>query len=77
MTVLEVPFIATQSMQRVGYGLADFDISWMRMNRSLSRHIDGRLRLAENLIAELHQHEEKLLDTPTMVAAMYILRSKN
>lgn len=72
VTVLEVPFIATQNMQRDGYGLADFYISWMRMHRSLSRHIDGRLKLAENLIAELHQREEKLLDTPTMLAAMYL-----
>lgn len=72
VTVLEIPFIATQNMQRVGYGLTDFYIGWMRMNRSLPRHVDGRLKLAENLIAELKRREGVLLDTPTMLAAMYL-----
>lgn len=37
LAVLEIPYFATKNMQRIGYGLADFYITWIRMSRSLSR----------------------------------------
>lgn len=72
LAVLEIPYIATKTMQRIGYGLADFYISWMRMSRSLMRHAIGPTSLAQLLIDALKSREHLLIDTPTMMAAMLL-----
>lgn len=72
ITVLGVPYTATQNMQRNGYGLTDFYISWLRMNRSLTRHVNSQIQLAKHLMDELKRRESVLLDTPTILAAIYL-----
>lgn len=72
LTVLEIPYVATKAMQRLGYGLADFYISWMRMSRSLARHIIGPTSLAQNLIDALKSREYLLVATPTMMVAIFL-----
>lgn len=59
-------------MQNVGYGLADFYISWIRMKRSLSRLSNARLNLPQRFIEALEEREPLLLDTPTMMIAVYL-----
>lgn len=72
LNVLQIPYLATKQMQRIGYGLTDFYISWLRMKRSLGRLANGRLNLAERMITALHERENILIDTPTMATAMYL-----
>lgn len=70
--VLQIPYLATKQMQRNGYGLADFYISWLRMKRGLSRINNGELNLARQLDKALEERENLLLETPTMMLAMYL-----
>lgn len=70
--VLQIPYIATKTMQAVGYGLSDFFISWLRMKRSLGRLNNGQLNLAPHLIEALNERESQLLETPTMMSAMFL-----
>lgn len=70
--ILEIPYITTKEMQRVGYGLTDFYISWLRMTRSLGRITNGNLNLAERLVEAMRERESALLDTPTMLTAMFL-----
>lgn len=72
LNVLQIPYIATKQMQRIGYGLADFYISWLRMRRSLGRLVNGQLNLAERMTSSLNERENILIDTPTMATAMYL-----
>lgn len=59
-------------MQVKGYGLADFYISWLRMKRSLGRIANGQLNIADKLIEKMEERETTLLETPTMITAMYL-----
>lgn len=74
--ILEIPYITTKEMQRVGYGLTDFYISWLRMTRSLGRITNSatneNLNLAERLVEAMRDRESALLDTPTMLTAMFL-----
>lgn len=61
-------------MQRVGYGLTDFFISWLRIDKNISR-LNGYgtiLNLTHRLKEELDARKAELFDTPSMVAAMYL-----
>lgn len=70
--VLQIPFNATKAMQGKGYGLSDFYISWLRMKRSLGRITNGQLNLADKLMEKLEEREITLMETPTMITAMYL-----
>lgn len=61
-------------MQKVGYGLADFFISWMRIEKNLSRlNANGtQLNLGVELLRELGARRADLFDTPCMIAAIYL-----
>lgn len=72
IVTLEIPYKATKSMQSVGYGLADFFISWLRIKRSLDRLSEGQLDFAHRLKNAIYDRENLLLDTPTMMLAMYL-----
>lgn len=72
LDVLEIPYIATKSMQRIGYSLADFYITWLRMERGLSRFVSGPTSLAQLLINAMKSREHQLILTPTMMAAMFL-----
>lgn len=70
--VLQIPYNITKTMQGKGYGLADFYIGWLRMKRSLGRIANGQLNIADKLIEKLEERETALLETPTMITAMYL-----
>lgn len=72
IVTLEIPYKATKSMQSVGYGLADFFISWLRIKRSLDRLSEGQLDFAHRMKNAIYDRENLLLETPTMMLAMYL-----
>lgn len=61
-------------MQNVGYGLADFYISWMRIEKNLSRlNANGaQLNLGVELLKELEARKTDLFSTPYMMAAVFL-----
>lgn len=42
VTILEPAYKFTVEMQKVGYGLADFYIGWLRVKINLGRHLDPK-----------------------------------
>lgn len=66
-------YIATKDMQNIGYGLADFYVSLLRIEKNLCRAaaIDT-LNLATHLIQELNSRKADLLQTPSMISAIYL-----
>lgn len=61
-------------MQRVGYGLADFFVSWLRIGKNLERANTGDTltNLAFELFDKLDSRKKQLFDTPSMLAAIYL-----
>lgn len=61
-------------MQRIGYGLSDFYISWLRIERNLNRILadDTLLNLAHELQVALERRKGQLFETPNMLAAIYL-----
>lgn len=72
INILQIPKATTKVMQNIGYGLADFYISWLRMKRSLTRITGDQSSLATDLLDALGERENLLLETPTMLSAMYL-----
>lgn len=74
ITTLKPLYIATRAMQNVGYGLTDFFISWMRIEKNLIRlnANDTQLNLGKVLLNELNARKADLFDTPYMLAAIYL-----
>lgn len=74
LLVLKPLYIATKDMQRVGYGLADFRISWLRVHKNLERiNTDGTLlNLTTKLTEALKAREAEIFNTPLMLAAIYM-----
>lgn len=72
--VLKVPYTATVDSQAVGYGLADFYISWLRIQKGLARLIDQNkyTNIAEKLAKKLREREPSLFETPLMLCAVYL-----
>lgn len=60
-------------MQRIGYGISDFYISWTRMKKGLSRLIvDSKFDLAQILSEKMDIRAPSLFKTPLMVCAVYL-----
>lgn len=61
-------------MQRIGHGLTDFFINWLRTEKNLSRvGAEGSLtNLASELLKSMTERKRALFDTPSMVAAIYL-----
>lgn len=61
-------------MQKVGYGLADFYVSWLRIDKNLDRIcLEGTLlNLASELKKALQEYKQQLFDTPSMAAAIFL-----
>lgn len=74
LKVLKPIYIATKEMQKVGYGLADFYISWLRIEKNLNRFSSEEvlLNLTTELEKALKKRANEVLDTPTMLAAIYL-----
>lgn len=45
IAVLQSSYDLTISMQKVGYGLADFYIGWLRVKKNLERFVNGKYYL--------------------------------
>lgn len=74
LLALKAPYITTKNMQRVGYGLADFRVSWLRMERNLTRNQTNGFggELPRKLLEAMKRRESVLLATPIMLTAMYL-----
>lgn len=74
LKVLKPLYIVTKDMQKVGYGLADFYVSWLRIDKSLDRIcVEGTLlNLASQLKKALQEYKQQLFDTPSMAAAVFL-----
>lgn len=61
-------------MQRVGYSLSDFYISWIRITKNLLRiHNNGpNFNLATKLIQKMEQRAPSLFQSPLMLCAIYL-----
>lgn len=61
-------------MQKVGYGLADFYIGWLRVKRNLCRHLNSGsgLDLAAKLIEHMDRRSGSLFKTPLLLCAVYL-----
>lgn len=74
VTTLSPMYNLTVATQRIGYGLADFYIGWLRVKTNLSRIIkDGeRFNLAENLLKFMDKRASSLFTTPLFLCAVYL-----
>lgn len=74
LKVLKPLYIATKEMQKVGYGLADFYISWLRIQKNLERLApeETLLNLTEELQKSMKNREPEVFETPVMLAAIYL-----
>lgn len=74
LKVLKPIYIVTKEMQKVGYGLCDFYISWLRLQKNLDRfHAEETLlNLTYELERALEKRKSEVLDTPMMLAAIYL-----
>lgn len=70
--VLKIPYIATVDSQKVGYGLADFYISWLRIEKGLQRIDSKYTNLAEKIMNRLIERAPYLFETPLMLCAVYL-----
>lgn len=73
-SILKVPYTATIDSQAIGYGLADFYISWLCIRKGLSRSIEhsNHTNLAEKLMHRLSEREPSLFQTPLLLCAVYL-----
>lgn len=74
ISVLQSPFNATVDMQRTGFGLADFYISWLRIAMNVRRIENNapKFDLAEKLREKMEIRAPSLLETPLMLCAVYL-----
>lgn len=71
--VLKIPYAATIESQKEGYGLSDFYISWLRMQKGLGRVENSHFfDLASKLLTRLDQRAPSLFKTPLMLCAIYL-----
>lgn len=74
MLVLKPAFNLTIDMQRVGYGLSDFYIGWLRVKKNLQRFVNNRTTfdLATKLIRNMERRASSLFKTPLMLCCIYL-----
>lgn len=74
VSTLQPVYNLTIDMQRVGYGLADMFIGWLRVKKSLNRIANGesQFNLAAKLIEKMDQRASSLLKTPLLLCAVYL-----
>lgn len=72
MEALQPLYDATIAMQAFGFGLADFNIRWLRICKSLKRIHAPMTNLPNLLLERLKAHEPAVFNTPNMLAAMYL-----
>lgn len=71
ITVLEPAYKFTVEMQKVGYGLADFYIGWLRVKKNLRRH-SAHFDLAAKLIQHMEKRSKSLFETPLLLCSVYM-----
>lgn len=74
VTVLKPAYNFTVDMQRIGYGLADFYIGWLRLKKNCERFVkdDQQFNLAAKLLEHMNWRAPSLFDTPLFLCAVYL-----
>lgn len=72
--VLQPLYDLTINMQKVGFGLADFYIGWLRVKKKLQRILKSQPQfdLAANLISCMDRRAPSLFDSPLFLCAVYL-----
>lgn len=73
--ILEIPYIATKSIQSTAFALSDFYACWLKLNISLQQRIEqslDQMRLAQTLISSLDNRKSQLFNHPVMLCAVFL-----
>lgn len=67
-------YIFTTDMQRVGYGLSDLYIGWLRVTKNLQRIINSepQFDLATKLLEHMERRAPSLFKSPLFLSAVYL-----
>lgn len=74
ISVLTSAYNLTIDSQRVGYGLSDFYIGWIRILKNLGRieNSEAKFNLATKLRENMERRAPSLFNTPLMLCAIYM-----
>lgn len=74
VSVLQSGYNLTIEMQRVGYGLSDFYIGWLRVQKNLNRIIkrDPQYNLANNLLKHMDRRAPSLFKSPLFLCSVFL-----
>lgn len=74
VSALQHTFNLTIEMQKVGYGLSDFYIGWLRAKKNLQRIVksDPNFDLAAKLIDNMNKRAPSLFTSPLLLCAVYL-----
>lgn len=74
VAALQSSYNLTVEMQRVGYGLSDFYIGWLRVKKNLSRIIEREPQydLASSLLKHMDRRAPSLLNSPLLLCSVYL-----
>lgn len=74
VSVLKAAYNFTIEMQRVGYGLANFYIGWIRVTLNLNRiqKSEPRFDLASKLLESMERRATTLFQSPLLLCAVYL-----
>lgn len=72
--VLSSAFNLTVDMQRVGYGLSDMYIGWLRVIVNLNRLVKGEQQfdLAKKLLEAMNRRAPSLFESPLVLCSIYL-----
>lgn len=72
--VLSSSYDLTIDMQRVGYGLSDLYIGWLRVEKRLQRIVKNgpKFNLAQNLIDNMDRRAKSLFKSPLLMCSVYL-----
>lgn len=72
--VLRSAYNVTVDMQRIGYSLSDFYISWIRITKNLSRIVNNEpvFNLASKLMEKMERRAPSLFKSPLMLCSIYL-----
>lgn len=74
VAALQPGYNLTVEMQRVGYGLSDFYIGWLRVKKNLERIIKNKphFDLAAKLIANMNKRAPSLFKSPLFLCSVFL-----
>lgn len=74
VSVLQSSYNFTIEMQRIGYGLSDFYIGWLRVKRNLQRFVKSapRFNLAGKLVDNMDKRSPSLFKSPLFLCSVFL-----